>query len=255
VAGTDPWGLYVTASGERNDRRVYIAQSGTVLGAMGNGTGHRGAASGSSGGTVIRPWEGSVGGEALGAGLQRAWNGFWGGSYEWLRWAACDPDADPLREMNPNVSAPVYAALIVFTPGGKGKGGTIVVRFGDDAVKYGAAAVRAVGAGDGAVKGIGNLSRASEFGIISYREMRAAKAGTGLQAHHLIESRFKDVMKVKTGDMLSIAVTPAEHQVFTNAWRKEIAYGTSASATRTRVEAAARRVYADYPDILRALGL
>ena len=55
--------------------------------------------------------------------------------------------------------------------------------------------------------------------------------------------------------MLSIAVTPAEHQVFTNAWRSRIAYGTSKIATLTQVENAARYVYRDYPDILTALGL
>lgn len=91
---------------------------------------------------------------------------------------------------------------------------------------------------------------------MSYREMRVAKAGTGLQAHHLIESRFKDVVREKAGDMLSIAVTPAEHQKFTNAWRSEIAYGTDyKSVSPERVEAAARKVYGQYPDILSALGL
>jgi hypothetical protein len=127
----------------------------------------------------------------------------------------------------------------------------------DDTVRVTVSAVRGVGAGDDAVKGIGNLSRASEFGIMSYWEMRVAKAGTGLQAHHLIESRFKDVMKVKTGDMLSIAVTPAEHQRFTNEWRRQVRYGTDyeAKGMRERVEKAARYVYRDYPDILTALGL
>ncbi len=52
-------------------------------------------------------------------------------------------------------------------------------------------------------------------------------------------------------------VTRAEHQQFTNAWRQAIPHGPSGTgmATRAQVEAAARQIYADYPQILRALGL
>lgn len=54
----------------------------------------------------------------------------------------------------------------------------------------------------------------------------------------------------------SIVTTRAEHQAFTNAWRGAIPYGAGTrAATRAQVESAARRSYADYPEILRALGL
>ena len=61
--------------------------------------------------------------------------------------------------------------------------------------------------------------------------------------------------------MASIALTKTEHQVFTNAWRKAIGYVgdktavTTATATKAQIEAAARIVYKNYPQILKALGL
>jgi hypothetical protein len=58
------------------------------------------------------------------------------------------------------------------------------------------------------------------------------------------------------GDMASVAVTGAEHQAFTNAWRKAIPYGAGTrGATPAQIEGAARQIYAGYPDILSALGL
>ena len=65
------------------------------------------------------------------------------------------------------------------------------------------------------------------------------------------------VMGQNVRDMASVAVTKAEHQVFTNAWRAQIPWGAGGTgmATRAQVEAAARRIYADYPEILLALGL
>jgi hypothetical protein len=53
--------------------------------------------------------------------------------------------------------------------------------------------------------------------------------------------------------MLSIVVTPAEHQVFTNAWHAAIGYKRDVSPAE--ISAAARRIYANYPAVLNALGL
>jgi hypothetical protein len=112
-------------------------------------------------------------------------------------------------------------------------------------------------AADTATDGIGSLSRAGDYGIWPYRTLRADINGRGLDAHHLIEQRFAAVMGQKTSDMASIAVTRAEHQVFTNAWRTAIPYGPEGTgmATRLQVEDAARQINSDYPDILKALGL
>jgi hypothetical protein len=111
----------------------------------------------------------------------------------------------------------------------------------------------------GGARPFGDLSRAADYGIKPYEELRAALKGTDLQAHHLIEQRFAGVMGQDPAKMLSVAVTPGakgEHQVFTNAWRSAIPYreGT-ANATVEQITSAARQIYADYPAILRALGL
>lgn len=104
--------------------------------------------------------------------------------------------------------------------------------------------------------GFGGLSRAGEFGVRPYRDLKAAVKGTGLQSHHLYEKRFAKVMGQKPGKMASVAVTGAEHQKFTNAWRAAIPYGQgTANATSDQVRAAARQIYANQPEILKALGL
>ena len=77
-----------------------------------------------------------------------------------------------------------------------------------------------------------------------------------MDAHHLIEQRFAGVMGESAGDMASVAVTKVEHQVFTNGWRQAIPYGEgTANATPAQIRGAASQIYANYPDILSALGL
>jgi len=56
--------------------------------------------------------------------------------------------------------------------------------------------------------------------------------------------------------MASVAVNPAEHQAFTNAWRAAIPYGAGTqNATKETVMRAARTIYAGHPALLEALGL
>ena len=108
----------------------------------------------------------------------------------------------------------------------------------------------------GAAISFGKLSRAAEFGIKPYGRLRSLLQGTGLRAHHLIEQRFAGLMGQDAGKMLSIAVPLTEHQSFTNAWRQVIPYGQgTASATRQQVLDAARQIYAQHPELLKALGL
>ena len=108
----------------------------------------------------------------------------------------------------------------------------------------------------------GALQYANKFGIDKYTSLRQALgSGSGLQVHHLIEQRFARILGQNANDMLSIVVTKAEHQIFTNGWRREIGYifdKTSTitnNATRQDIEAAARKVYQNYPEIIKALGL
>jgi hypothetical protein len=108
---------------------------------------------------------------------------------------------------------------------------------------------------EAAGKGLTSFSRAGEFGIKPYNVLTGELKGTGLQAHHLIEQRFATALGVDARTMQSMALTPAEHQVFTNAWRAEIGYGAgTAAATRESVMAAAQKIYSGYPEILKALG-
>lgn len=84
-------------------------------------------------------------------------------------------------------------------------------------------------------------------------------AGQGLEKHHLFEQRFGVKMDGDPRMNLTIAVTAAEHQEFTNKWRQAIAYGTagtySTSIGRAEIINAARKIYAGYPAILKALDL
>jgi len=119
----------------------------------------------------------------------------------------------------------------------------------------GAEARGAIAANTGA-KGFGALTKAGNYGVLPYRTLKAYLKGTGLEAHHLIPQRFAGVMGKLVGDMASVAVTKAEHQAFTNAWRQAIPYGEgTANATPAQIRGAASQIYANYPDILSALGL
>jgi len=77
-----------------------------------------------------------------------------------------------------------------------------------------------------------------------------------LQAHHLIEQRFANILGVDAKTMQSMALTPAEHQTFTNLWRSQIPYGLNGTglATSQSVMRAAQEVYKGYPAILNVLG-
>lgn len=112
------------------------------------------------------------------------------------------------------------------------------------------------------LRGSKNFSVASKYGIGTYNSL-TSKVGnhSGLQVHHLIEKRFSKLFNVKEGNMLSIVLTKEEHAAFTKAWRKAIPYKNSSKALRTDtakpedVINAAKEIYKNYPEILKALGL
>lgn len=104
--------------------------------------------------------------------------------------------------------------------------------------------------------GFNGLTNAAQLGLASYRDLRKLTTGTGLDAHHLIEQRFAPTLGVEANTMLSVAVTKAEHQVFTNAWRTAIGYGAGTqNATPAFIMQTAANIYADYSAILTALGI
>ena len=102
--------------------------------------------------------------------------------------------------------------------------------------------------------GLNRFKRAAEFGIQPFKDLPVLHPE--FHRHHLIEQRFWRQMGQHPDDMLCIVLTPEEHLVFTRQWRQKIPRGTgTANASRTEIEQAAREIYADFPEILQALGL
>ncbi|KFA59025.1 hypothetical protein A9G48_04830 [Gilliamella sp. wkB18] len=91
------------------------------------------------------------------------------------------------------------------------------------------------------------------YGIKSYKELKALVKGKGLQVHHFIEKRFANILGVNKREILSIVLTKEEHQIFTNAWRKAIPYGTK--PTKELITKVAKEIYKYYPEILKVLKL
>ncbi|WP_417786034.1 hypothetical protein [Tenacibaculum sp.] len=126
-----------------------------------------------------------------------------------------------------------------------------------------------------------NLKHAKKFGIQSYKqlgkqfkELGISAKQLGVEKHHLFEQRFVkqlgDKLGRNTDDWLSIVVektnklAQSEHYKFTQAWKKAIGYDgqaagwtkkTTSSATIDDIYMAAKEIYKDYPEILKALGL
>jgi len=96
----------------------------------------------------------------------------------------------------------------------------------------------------------------------TYTQLRKLTAGLGskfVQVHHLIEKRFASLFGQKARDMLAQIVTKEQHDMFTKRWRDLIPRGAGTEYARSQgrayVEGIARKVYEDFPDILKLLGL
>ena len=161
---------------------------------------------------------------------------------------------DPLR-------GPVWANLGGNATGastasaGGGGGGGIPVPMVDPSLLDVIKTVEVINDVADAVNGFGNLSRAAEYGIKSYSSLKKDLRGTGLEAHHIVESRFLKGKNIKTSTALSVAVTKQEHQKFTNHWRQLFEYGkyNYTEIGRDEIWKAAQKVYADYPELLSAV--
>jgi RHS repeat-associated protein len=127
-------------------------------------------------------------------------------------------------------------------------------------------AVRAASHTDDVARGAKALSKfthAATYGFDSYKNLRKAVGkNSGLHVHHLIESRFANTMGEFSANMKSIVLTTEEHAKFTKAWRDAIGYSTDTKAKFTTYEVskeqvldAAKKVYQEYPEILKELGL
>ena len=80
--------------------------------------------------------------------------------------------------------------------------------------------------------------------------------GLGYEVHHLFEKRFAGILGEKARNMLSIVIKKGEHQTITNKWRELIPYGKGTKGAEPKdVIDAAKKVYKEYPEILKELGL
>ncbi|MCR5386074.1 MAG: hypothetical protein K6E69_03040 [Treponema sp.] len=136
-----------------------------------------------------------------------------------------------------------------------------VTGFGAASATATAATATAAGAGSAATTAgntFGNLSKAAEYGINTYSQLRNAVVGKGLQVHHIIEQRFLNCpalqkLGLTANKMLSVVLTPEEHQQFTNKWRAAFAYGIDyATITVEQIWEKAQEIYANYPELLQA---
>ena len=102
----------------------------------------------------------------------------------------------------------------------------------------------------------GDLTEAGNYGIKAYSALKDELTGTGLEAHHIVEQRFLGGQNINTKTALSVAVTKAEHQQFTNNWRRYFPYGrTDYSDVKTinQVWEAAQYIYKGHPALLDAV--
>lgn len=101
--------------------------------------------------------------------------------------------------------------------------------------------------------GFGDLSKAANYGIDTYKSLRKVLKGSGLEAHHIIEQRLVKHLGFNLNEMLSVAVTKSEHRMFTKAWRDIFNYGMDYSKIGVDdIWEAAQSIYKDYPDLLEA---
>ena len=113
------------------------------------------------------------------------------------------------------------------------------------------------------VTGVGETIRALKTGakvaegtddaIDTYRNLRKFTKGSDLEVHHIVEKRFKNRANISienTDDMFSIALSKADHQAYTKAWRDALPYGNNYS--RKQVLQAAIKIYANNSSLLGA---
>jgi RHS repeat-associated protein len=112
-----------------------------------------------------------------------------------------------------------------------------------------------------ASQAFGDLSQAANYGVQEGNQLANTLSRTGFQVHHIIEQRLAQALGQSTAqarEWLSVAVTPQEHQVFTNAWRSAIGYSNQAMEWTTKnvnssiIWEKAQGIYEDYPALLNA---
>ncbi|MEA5018651.1 MAG: hypothetical protein VB009_08090 [Erysipelotrichaceae bacterium] len=100
----------------------------------------------------------------------------------------------------------------------------------------------------------GDLSEAANYGVKPYRILQKELKETALEAHHIVEKRLAEALGISNArSMLCVAVTEAEHQAFTNAWRAIIPYGTNYRKLEPgEIWDVTQKIYNNYPALLEA---
>jgi hypothetical protein len=97
-----------------------------------------------------------------------------------------------------------------------------------------------------------NIAEGTDGAIDTYRRLKKANAGLDVEAHHIIEKRFAKNFgySKRGGSMLSIALSTADHRVYTNEWRRLLEYGVKHSDKK--VLQADIDIYSDNHELLAA---
>ena len=144
----------------------------------------------------------------------------------------------------------VAAIVLPFVPGSYvGKGGRFIVKAGTkaddvvDTLKALKTADRIDAIKDGAV-------------VMSYKNLKKVSAGTGLEAHHLIEKRFMGKLGIENSDdILSIAIDKDTHQAITNSFRKKIGYNGDKLVDVTTSSATPQKIWNTLCEVYRENGM
>ena len=96
------------------------------------------------------------------------------------------------------------------------------------------------------------LAEGADGAIDTYRRLKKANSGLDIEVHHIIEKRFAKNFGYgkRGGSMLSIALSTADHRVFTNKWRTALEYGVKHSDKE--VLEAAIEIYGQNHELLAA---
>ena len=103
------------------------------------------------------------------------------------------------------------------------------------------------------IKASDKLQDSLEYGIKTYGDLRKTISGTGLEAHHIMPQKFKDLFGLNANDMFCIALKKSDHTKITTKFNSA-KYGlTDAASTYTKSEVK-RKMIKIYDDLYDETG-
>jgi len=91
--------------------------------------------------------------------------------------------------------------------------------------------------------------------VDTYANLKKTTAGMGLEVHHIVEKRFLPAINMANpNSMLSVALSKAEHQIYTNAWRAAFPYGQQVygDIAKSELWKVAQKIYENFPELMEA---